>query len=309
MPGRNLSLSNYRFEFNGQEIVEEISSQGNHNTALFWEYDSRLGRRWNLDPKPSIGFSDYSTFRNNSILLSDVLGDKVGYKTDADKKFIEKFTSKTEMRRGAFGLGKIKERSNKNYNEEFAKAVTDLDKKDETYVFGENNNLTDKDGKHLEGKFSYDGSQFNIEYSTPPQSFGGGKDAVLLEETSHAKQFTEGRTTFIKGIDGQWNSPDVDLRDEVDAKLFACKAKSYSSSFNINGAIVETQLGYIKSHTVLQSMNFLKNGASMLRPGTVGNLSGSVDYKPIYPNLNSVDLNSDLTVRTFNNSVVGYPHK
>jgi hypothetical protein len=42
----------YRFGFNGQEKVNEIAGVGNHNTAEFWEYDTRLGRRWNLDPKP-----------------------------------------------------------------------------------------------------------------------------------------------------------------------------------------------------------------------------------------------------------------
>lgn len=67
----------YRFGFNGQEKVNEIAGTGNHNTALFWEYDTRLGRRWNLDPKPTIGISHYATFGNNPITFSDVLGDSV----------------------------------------------------------------------------------------------------------------------------------------------------------------------------------------------------------------------------------------
>jgi hypothetical protein len=40
----------YRYGFNGQQKDEEIAGKGNHNTALFWEYDMRLGRRWNVDP-------------------------------------------------------------------------------------------------------------------------------------------------------------------------------------------------------------------------------------------------------------------
>src|SRR5690606_26059713 len=43
--------------------------------ALFWEYDTRLGRRWNLDPKPQISISDYAAFGNNPIWYNDVLGD------------------------------------------------------------------------------------------------------------------------------------------------------------------------------------------------------------------------------------------
>ena len=64
-----------RFGFNGQEKVDEISGAGNHNTALFWEYDTRLGRRWNLDPKPIESVSSYAVFANNPILMNDPLGD------------------------------------------------------------------------------------------------------------------------------------------------------------------------------------------------------------------------------------------
>jgi hypothetical protein len=74
----------YRFGFNGQEKVNEIAGTGNHNTALFWEYDTRLGRRWNLDPKPQISISDYSVVGNNPLINTDVLGDK--YKVETKTK-------------------------------------------------------------------------------------------------------------------------------------------------------------------------------------------------------------------------------
>jgi hypothetical protein len=44
-------------------------------TAEFWEYDSRIGRRWNLDPVVSPWESQYATFHNNPIALSDPYGD------------------------------------------------------------------------------------------------------------------------------------------------------------------------------------------------------------------------------------------
>jgi hypothetical protein len=59
----------YRFGFNGQEKSDEISGAGNHTTAQFWEYDPRLGRRWNLDPVPYPWQSSYSAFNNNPIIL------------------------------------------------------------------------------------------------------------------------------------------------------------------------------------------------------------------------------------------------
>lgn len=65
----------YRYGFNGQEKSDEIKGEGNSYTALFWEYDSRLGRRWNVDSKPTVGISEYSAFNNNPVWYKDPLGD------------------------------------------------------------------------------------------------------------------------------------------------------------------------------------------------------------------------------------------
>jgi len=65
----------YRFGFNGQEKDNEVSGFGNSNTAEFWQYDSRLGRRWNLDPKPFHAMSAFSCFGNNPIVANDPKGD------------------------------------------------------------------------------------------------------------------------------------------------------------------------------------------------------------------------------------------
>jgi LysM repeat protein len=56
---------------NGQEKVDEISGDGNHFTAQFWEYDSRLARRWNVDPVVKYHESPYATFANNPICFMD----------------------------------------------------------------------------------------------------------------------------------------------------------------------------------------------------------------------------------------------
>ena len=74
-PGRKFTQagSGYKYGFNGQERSDDVI-QGNY-TAMYWEYDSRIGRRWNIDPKPNINFSPYSTFNCNPIWNSDRLGD------------------------------------------------------------------------------------------------------------------------------------------------------------------------------------------------------------------------------------------
>jgi hypothetical protein len=77
MPNRTYSLSSskYRFGFNGQEKDNEVYGEGNLNTAEFWQYDTRIGRRWNVDPKLKIWESPYATFSNNPILFVDINGD------------------------------------------------------------------------------------------------------------------------------------------------------------------------------------------------------------------------------------------
>ncbi len=72
---RSSNSDAYNRGYNGQLKVDEISGEGNHTTALFWEYDTRLGRRWNRDPKPIAEESEYATNRNNPIKNSDPNGD------------------------------------------------------------------------------------------------------------------------------------------------------------------------------------------------------------------------------------------
>lgn len=91
MPGRNYNANSYRFGFGGQEKDDEITGiTGSLYTAQFWEYDARIGRRWNLDPKPVTGISEYACFENNPILFSDPLGDKVKGKTKSDAEKTKK---------------------------------------------------------------------------------------------------------------------------------------------------------------------------------------------------------------------------
>jgi YD repeat-containing protein len=71
MPGRiyNLNSSGYRFGMNGQEKSNEIFE--NSFSAQFWEYDSRIGRRWDVDPVETYWQSPYATFDNMPIFLKD----------------------------------------------------------------------------------------------------------------------------------------------------------------------------------------------------------------------------------------------
>ena len=76
MPGRKYRRagSDYRYSINGQEKESELSD--NITTALFWEYDSRIVRRWNIDPVKKEYESPYASFSNNPIWFSDPNGDE-----------------------------------------------------------------------------------------------------------------------------------------------------------------------------------------------------------------------------------------
>jgi RHS repeat-associated protein len=75
MPGRQYNGGDYRYGFNGMEKDAEVNEVGNSYTAEFWQYDSRLGRRWNVDPVMKFDISLYCSFANNPIIFIDPNGD------------------------------------------------------------------------------------------------------------------------------------------------------------------------------------------------------------------------------------------
>jgi RHS repeat-associated protein len=77
LPGRNYSSDSYRFGFNSQEKDDEVFwATGTSYTAEFWQYDSRIGRRWNIDPVDKPWQSRYHAFSNNPIAKIDPNGAK-----------------------------------------------------------------------------------------------------------------------------------------------------------------------------------------------------------------------------------------
>jgi RHS repeat-associated protein len=114
MPGRTYSAgTTYRYGFNGQEKSDEIAA--GLTTALYWEYDSRTGRRWNVDPVVKENESPYLCFNGNPVRLTDQLGDSpkdwVGIKNGdgtITPEFRKDVTSKTKLADGEIYIGKQK---------------------------------------------------------------------------------------------------------------------------------------------------------------------------------------------------------
>ncbi|MCC5943869.1 MAG: hypothetical protein JJT94_02970, partial [Bernardetiaceae bacterium] len=70
---RSWQSEGYRFGFNTQEKTPEIAPDT--YTAEFWQYDSRIARRWNTDPRTNPSISTYAAFANNPMIFTDHLGD------------------------------------------------------------------------------------------------------------------------------------------------------------------------------------------------------------------------------------------
>ena len=71
MQGRTFNPTIYSFGFGNQLKDDEIYGNGNSYNAEYWQYDPRLGRRWNTDPITYPWQSTYAAFNNNPIAFSD----------------------------------------------------------------------------------------------------------------------------------------------------------------------------------------------------------------------------------------------
>ena len=173
------AFSGYRFHFNGQEADNEVAGIGNSYNAEFWQYDPRLGRRFNIDPKSSASISVYTCFNNNPIWFSDPLGDTIKIQA----KWYQ-FMFKSKVNRD---LGKMAQTS------EGKKILSDLQKSTDVYSI--------KRGKSGDNHFI-------------PGEIGGGeifynpKDgwALLGHEADHAYQLEH--RMYYNLLNIPWSTPD-----------------------------------------------------------------------------------------------------
>ena len=86
------AMGGYRYFFNGQEADNEVLGEGASLTAEFWQYDTRLGRRWNVDPVFKDYESPYACFAGNPVRFADRFGaDTVFNDNTARKNFLEAY--------------------------------------------------------------------------------------------------------------------------------------------------------------------------------------------------------------------------
>ncbi|MBC8054692.1 MAG: hypothetical protein H7Y13_16665 [Sphingobacteriaceae bacterium] len=207
--GRTFNNGNYRYGFNGQEKDDEVA-KGLY-TAEYWEYDSRIGRRWNVDPIVKPWESPYLAFSGNPIYFADPHGDNsiVTVKKDKEGKITGINVSAKVFIKGS---GASKERATaltKSAKETYKTKTVDgvvvsfdiefiydpKKKEENTSTFNgenlltfskkpENNNVTPRDVSHVNA-FTYAGSPTRYAGETGTIHNSGKSTNTVMHETLH----------------------------------------------------------------------------------------------------------------------------
>ena len=120
----SVSKGEYRYGMNTQEKDNEIYGEGNSYTAEYWQYDARLGRRWNVDPVVKEWESGYATFHNNPIICVDIKGDDPTTNNKKGDRSMKKYERK--YNKAAEEISKANpEKSQEQINTEAHKKVED----------------------------------------------------------------------------------------------------------------------------------------------------------------------------------------
>ena len=80
------AMGGYRYFFNGQEADNEVLEEVMSLNAEFWQYDTRLGRRWNVDPVFKEYESPYACFAGNPVRFADRFGADTVFDDDVARK-------------------------------------------------------------------------------------------------------------------------------------------------------------------------------------------------------------------------------
>jgi RHS repeat-associated protein len=126
----------YRYSFQSQERDDEIYGFGNSYTAEYWQYDSKLGRRWNNDPRPNPSISVYACFGNNPIFFSDILGDTLRGFDEVEQKALENFEKRVNQQVVKY-KNKVQELNKQLENKELSKREIRKTKKELEIAEGE----------------------------------------------------------------------------------------------------------------------------------------------------------------------------
>jgi len=217
----------YRFGFNTQEKDDEIYGAGNTTTAEFWEYDMRLGRRWNLDPTNRTWESKYSVLGNCPITNIDLKGNVWGKgqqiaknyeKNVQDKKsnLEQQNKSLNEHLPNSIGDGEeniIEEQINKNRKsiDECNKILDELSQMEQSTTIYNIYLVSGNMGGTSKGK-----NPNEIDMNVINDKGIGGLVAAIAHELKHGFQFENKELSFNQS-DPKIPGELYDINDEIEA--------------------------------------------------------------------------------------------
>jgi len=235
LSGRNFGDTSYVRGFNGQLKDDEISGKNNSYSAEFWEYSPRLGKRWNIDPKPNASISPYATFGNNPILFSDVKGDTV--KLEGSKRDIKSFVRQLSKASGnKLSVTKDNILFNKKsvYNEETTKKKSSILSELTSAIIGDKETFTFTLKRNVETAYfdNYDTGDIDVgDFSKSDRIFKAGQFAhIFIERMS--------------------NNPDYSVENRTDENY----KESHDWGMIVEGAVVTTMLKLEYAYPEAKSM-------------------------------------------------------
>ena len=226
----------YRYFFNGQEADNEVLGEGMSLSAEFWQYDTRLGRRWNVDPVFKEYESPYACFAGNPVWFADYRGVDTSFENnearvqfnDTYKKVCDEITTISNTIEQLSNEWSTMGYDNKKINKRMARDIKELNSRRSKLIdikdaFEEvinskimfyYNARPNPGGKYLSGG----GTSYNKDKNRVVIWFYSGLPKTVVHETRHAAGFSWGEWSW----DNETNSAAYyDYQDEFEAYMLS----------------------------------------------------------------------------------------
>ena len=235
-------MGGYRYFFNGQEADNEVLGEGVSMSAEFWQYDSRLGRRWNVDPVFKEYESPYACFAGNPVWFADPKGRKIDPESNDNWNKQKQQITETIVDR-IFQVVTNTEEDNPSYIKKsimglfMTLSVMDQMESNRNWTFA----LSPKS----EGTTGY--TQLTRDPNRDMMylfRIGYVNTANFVHEVTHCGQFLSGKVVFEE-YEGGFGAY-VDIYDEIDAYKFQFYYNQFSLPLNDYPVFTEKWLRDIK---------------------------------------------------------------
>ena len=206
------AMGGYRYFFNGQEADNEVFGEGMSLSAEFWQYDTRLGRRWNVDPVFKEYESPYACFAGNPVRFADPRGRKIDPESNDNWNKQKQQITETIVDR-VFQVVTNTEEDNPSYIKKsimglfMTLSVMDQMERDRNWTFA----LSPKD----KGTTGYTQLTRDPDHKAYLFKIGYVSTENFVHEITHCGQFLNGEIVFQETPNGF--GAYVDVYDELEA--------------------------------------------------------------------------------------------